>query len=318
MTLLNQHERQIARALQTDPRASISAIAQSLDLPPHRVRTTCEKLMRSGALKVHAIVAPEVLGQPLVTGFRLRLTGERDKAIDILSARAEFHWMVVANDWDTLLATANFTSFREIQNFSEQVIRKTPGVREITSQLYLAFRPIPYFDNDGSEADLSAPKDFDKLSELDLALLRCFQEDARMTYSDVGKRVGLSLSATRQRAMKLEESGILNFHVLPDPFVLGLGSAIMVSVKTTGLLEPVRQHLQKLSGATFLAETTGSYALSLEIFSESANELDAQLEQILATPGVLDIRTDHYRKIVRDTGTWSTTAWRPGAEISSC
>jgi Lrp/AsnC family leucine-responsive transcriptional regulator len=303
--MLAAHERQIACELQKNPRAAITTIAENLALPPHKVRTACDKLMRSGALKVHAIVAPEVLGQPLITGFRLRLAGERDKAVDTMAARAEFHWLVIANDWDTVLATANFTSFWDIQHFSEEVIRKTPGVREVTSQMYLDFKPIPYFNKEGREDRIFAPKGFDKLSDLDLKLLRCFQEDARMTYSDAGKRVGLSLSAARQRTMKLEESGILRFHVLPDPFVLGLESATMVSVKTTGPLEPIRRRLRILPGATFLAETTGTYAFSLEIFSDKASALDAQLNEILEIPGVLDIRTDHYRKIVRDTGTWS-------------
>lgn len=306
--MLTEHERDIACELQNNPRAAISAIAEKLALPPHKVRATCEKLMRSGALKVHAIVAPDVLGQPLVTGFRLRLAGDRDTAVDMLAERAEFHWIVVANDWDTILATANFKSFCEIQHFSEEVIRKTPGIREVTSQMYLDFTPMTYFSKDGHETGTFAQKFSEKLSDLDLALLRCFQDNARMTYADVGKRVGLSLSAARQRAMRLEESGILRFHVLPDPFVLGLKSATMISIKTTGPLEPIRRWLSILPGVTFLAETTGSYAISLEIFCEETGDLDAQLKKILEIPGVLDIRTDHYRKIVRDTGTWSSVS----------
>ena len=47
--------------------------------------------------------------------------------------------------------------------------------------------------------------------------------DGRMSYTDLGKLIGLSTSAVHQRVQKLEERGVLRgFRAVVDPEALGL------------------------------------------------------------------------------------------------
>ena len=43
------------------------------------------------------------------------------------------------------------------------------------------------------------------LDDRDLAILRALQADARSTYADIGKRVGLAASSVHERVRKLED-----------------------------------------------------------------------------------------------------------------
>lgn len=303
-------ERLVACELQASPRGSVASMAAKIGEPQHVVRAVFDRLMRSGALTVTAIVDPSAFGRPLVIGFRITVTGGRDATLKSLLTHPEFHWLAVVDDATTLLATANFADVHELQRFTEEVIRQTPGVRETSLQAYLEFEPVPYyFDADFPPVRVPRPS-IDrvrsaKLDEFDIRLLKQFQQDARISYSTAGERVGLSLSATRQRVLTLVDSGTLRFHVLPNPFVIGFHAAVMVSIKTTGPIAQIRGALSRLPGATFLSETTGEYGFILEFFAESRESLEETVKIIIQTPGILDIRTDLYREIVRDTGTWS-------------
>lgn len=311
--MLTDKEWMVASELQANPRGSIARIAENLGMAPHLVRSVYYRLVRSGALNVFAIVEPQVFGRPMVIGFRLRIADGSGKALEALVQQPDFHWMATINDGSTVLATANFVDVRELRHFTEEIVREIPGVREVSLSMFLEFEPIPYFvRRAGPPAECPAMSAeaarLVKLDEMDIALLRQYQIDARMTYADAGEKIGLSLSAVRQRTKKLEDSGILRFHVLPNPFVLGLHAVFMVSIKTSGPSAGVKEALRRITGATFLAEMTGDYALTLEVFVEEPSELENRVQEIMTIPGVVDVRTDIYREIIRDTGTWSVNA----------
>lgn len=50
---------------------------------------------------------------------------------------------------------------------------------------------------------------FDKLDTTDWAILRELQADARLTYAELGRRVGMSSPAVQERVRKLEDYGII-------------------------------------------------------------------------------------------------------------
>lgn len=67
--------------------------------------------------------------------------------------------------------------------------------------------------------------------ERDLAIIAALQEDARATYAEVGRRVGLSASAVHERVRKLEQAGaIRGYRAVVDPSALGLDVTALVAV----------------------------------------------------------------------------------------
>lgn len=68
------------------------------------------------------------------------------------------------------------------------------------------------------------------LDDRDLQIIAALQEDARATYADVGRRVGLSASSVHERVRKLEQGGVIRgYRAVVDPEALGLYVTALVA-----------------------------------------------------------------------------------------
>jgi Lrp/AsnC family leucine-responsive transcriptional regulator len=69
------------------------------------------------------------------------------------------------------------------------------------------------------------------LDRRDLAIVAALQDDARATYADVARRVGLSASSVHQRVRRLEEAGVIRgYRAVVHPDSLGLFVTALISV----------------------------------------------------------------------------------------
>jgi Lrp/AsnC family leucine-responsive transcriptional regulator len=69
------------------------------------------------------------------------------------------------------------------------------------------------------------------MDEVDRALLLLLQEDCRMSYGDLGNRVGLSISAVNERLKKLHARGVIRGCVaVLEPRAVGLDVCAFVQV----------------------------------------------------------------------------------------
>jgi Lrp/AsnC family leucine-responsive transcriptional regulator len=67
--------------------------------------------------------------------------------------------------------------------------------------------------------------------ERDLEILAALQEDARATFGDIGRRVGLSASSVHDRVRKLEAAGVIRgYRTVVDPDAVGLLVTALVAV----------------------------------------------------------------------------------------
>jgi Lrp/AsnC family leucine-responsive transcriptional regulator len=77
------------------------------------------------------------------------------------------------------------------------------------------------------------------LDERDLEIIAALQEDARATYADVGRRVGLAASSVHDRVRKLEQLGaIRSYRAVVDPEALGLHVTAFVAVTPLDPTQP--------------------------------------------------------------------------------
>jgi Lrp/AsnC family leucine-responsive transcriptional regulator len=77
------------------------------------------------------------------------------------------------------------------------------------------------------------------LDDRDLAILTALQEDARSTFADVGKRVGLAPSSVHERVRKLEMLGVIRgYRTEVDAEALGLFVTALVSATPLDARQP--------------------------------------------------------------------------------
>src|SRR5947209_13898509 len=69
------------------------------------------------------------------------------------------------------------------------------------------------------------------MDDRDAAILAALEEDARATFAEIGKRVGLAPSSVHERVRKLEHSGVIKgYRAEVHPEAIGLFVTALVSV----------------------------------------------------------------------------------------
>ncbi len=107
--------------------------------------------------------------------------------------------------------------------------------------------------------------------------------DGRMSYTDLGKLIGLSTSAVHQRVQKLEERGVLRgFRAVVDPEALGLSLTAFISVKPIDPAAPddVPDRLKDLVEVEDCYSVAGDENYILKVRVGTPGELESLLARI--------------------------------------
>mgnify|MGYP000032304045 FL=1 len=143
------------------------------------------------------------------------------------------------------------------------------------------------------------------LDEVSKAIIEQLQQDGRRSYAAIGKVVGLSEAAVRQRVQRLVDSGVMQVVAVTAPLELGFARQAMVGVRCTGQLEPVADALAELEEIDYVVITAGSYDLLAEVVCESDEALlDLISHRIRNIPGVVATETFMYLKLRKQTYSW--------------
>lgn len=130
-------------------------------------------------------------------------------------------------------------------------------------------------------------KTFDRghlLDEVGLCLLEALQENARLSYSELGRIAGLSAPAVGERVRRLEEAGVITgYHAVVDPRALGLSITAFIRLSTAGERgEGGRMHalVPELPEVVECYGITGTDSLILKVAVSSVPHLGRLIEQL--------------------------------------
>ena len=143
------------------------------------------------------------------------------------------------------------------------------------------------------------------LDEVSKGIIEQLQQDGRRSYAAIGKVVGLSEAAVRQRVQRLIDSGVMQVVAVTDPLELGFARQAMVGIRVTGRLEPVADALAELSEVDYVVITAGSYDLLAEVVCESDDHLLSLISgKIRTIDGVVSTETFMYLRLRKQTYSW--------------
>lgn len=145
------------------------------------------------------------------------------------------------------------------------------------------------------------------IDEVSKAIIELLQEDGRRSYAEIGKSVGLSEAAVRQRVQKLTESGVMQIVAVTDPLQLGFLRQAMIGITVSGDTRQVAEALAALPTVDYVVLTAGSFDILAEVVCESDDDLLALLNsEIRSIDGVRSTETFVYLKLHKQLYNWGT------------
>lgn len=146
-----------------------------------------------------------------------------------------------------------------------------------------------------------------QLDAVSKAIIEQLQSDGRRSYAEIGKAVGLSEAAVRQRVQKLTDSGVMQVVAVTDPMQLGFYRQAMIGVRVSGDTTEVATELGKLSAVDYVVLTAGSFDILVEVVCENDDDLiDLLNKQIRGIDGVQSTETFVYLKLIKQFYNWGT------------
>ncbi|MFM1917771.1 MAG: hypothetical protein RJB01_1286 [Actinomycetota bacterium] len=145
------------------------------------------------------------------------------------------------------------------------------------------------------------------LDDVSKAIIEQLQQDGRRPYATVGKAVGLSEAAVRQRVQRLQEIGVMQIVAVTDPLQVGFARSAMVGIRIDGDVEKVADMIAALPSVNYLVICAGGFDVMAEIVAENDEQLLAVINrEIRSIPGVRSTETFVYLKLRKQTYTWGT------------
>ncbi|MFJ8856960.1 Lrp/AsnC family transcriptional regulator [Streptomyces sp. NPDC102451] len=128
------------------------------------------------------------------------------------------------------------------------------------------------------------------MDRLDREILGILQEDARISYRDLGVRVGLSANAAGDRVRRMRRDGVIRgFTVIVDPAAdtrSGLVVFIDVSLRLDTTNEEFERSVLTLPGITEVVHVTGGHDYLVRATAADPGSLDALLRRLKKDAGV--------------------------------
>jgi Lrp/AsnC family leucine-responsive transcriptional regulator len=121
------------------------------------------------------------------------------------------------------------------------------------------------------------------LDETGRKLLAVLQKDARLSYAELGRRIGLSPAATAERLRRLEEAGVVTgYRAEIDREALGLPVLGIVRLSCDGAkYRPFLKAVQTMDRVMECHHVAGGDAFVLKVVAESVTELGKVVEKLL-------------------------------------
>ncbi len=146
-----------------------------------------------------------------------------------------------------------------------------------------------------------------QLDDVSKAIIEQLQTDGRRSYAEIGKAVGLSEAAVRQRVQKLTDSGVMQVVAVTDPMQLGFYRQAMIGIRVTGDATQVAEQLGALAAVDYVVLTAGSFDILAEVVCENDEDLiDLLNKQIRGIDGVRSTETFVYLKLHKQLYNWGT------------
>ena len=141
---------------------------------------------------------------------------------------------------------------------------------------------------------------------VDRRIVAALQRDGRRPFTSIGRELGVSEAAVRQRVARLQATGIMQVVAVADPMALGYQAIAMVAISVDGRArKQVAEAVGRLPEVSYLVLVAGSFDMLAEVVCEDNDHLLRLLEDLAGIEGVRATPTFMYLRLLKEAYTWS-------------
>jgi len=128
----------------------------------------------------------------------------------------------------------------------------------------------------------------DVLDDIDRKLLKLLASDGRLSYNELGDKLGISASTAFSRVKRMEYAKIIKkFAPVLDPDKLGADMAVVIMVKGKGgHLEALERKFSEMPNIYAVYDITGDWDVLLLARFKSRIELNSFVKKLISLPYV--------------------------------
>ncbi len=124
------------------------------------------------------------------------------------------------------------------------------------------------------------------IDEIDEKIMTLLEENARMTYVEIGTLVGLSEGAVRNRIQSLVSEKVIKRFTIEKSITHGVRALTMIAVEPGVPTFEVSQKVHKLEGVERIYEVTGEYDIVMVSHGSNIESINKVIEDIRKIQGV--------------------------------
>jgi len=120
------------------------------------------------------------------------------------------------------------------------------------------------------------------MDQFDCKILSLLQQDGRMTTAELGRTIGLSTTATKERIKKLEEDGIIEgYRAVVNGKAVGYGLTAFITIPVGDIgIKEMGDRLTSLAEVTECHKVTGNTCFMVKVVVRDADHLEGLVDGI--------------------------------------
>ena len=119
---------------------------------------------------------------------------------------------------------------------------------------------------------------------LNSKILKCLQQNARLSNAEIGRQVGISSPAVSERIKKMEDLGIIEgYKTMVSPFELGYQLKAIITLRAfMGKLKPFLEKVKTYDEVINCYRITGDENIVMIVVLKNQKHLEAFIDQLIS------------------------------------
>ncbi|RLE56128.1 MAG: AsnC family transcriptional regulator [Thermoprotei archaeon] len=141
-----------------------------------------------------------------------------------------------------------------------------------------------------------------ELNHIDKEILKILQENCRIPFSEIAKRLGVSEATVHLRVRKLRRNGVIRkFQAIIDPEKVGKTLTAIIAIRAEPRkYDSILERLKTMNSICEIYDVTGDYYAILKVRVGSREELAKVLDEIGKLDGVLNTTTMVVLRVIKE------------------